>query len=557
MTGACALLAWNRLKASSGPKPDGVAVPAEQILWKIRLRWVALAFVPSSLMLGVTTALTADVPAIPLFWVLPLVLYLASFVLVFAKKPPISHEWMTARLPFLILCGLCPTISQTRFSLSVLLLVYLLVLFCVAMVCHGELARTRPQVSHLTEFYLWISVGGVLGGIFNSLLAPVLFHSVMELPLVLICAALLRPGVKGEPAQGNASTRQRRNDWLLPLALGLCMVAVIIGLARTGIKPGRTETILVFGYSMLWCLSFGKRRLRFALGLTALLIASWFYSPYGQVLAAQRSFFGIYRVMDSADGKFRLLFHGGILHGIQSLDPAQSLEPLAYYTRSGPAGAIFRTVQARTPNGNWAIVGLGAGAMACYLQPGQVLTYYEIDPLVENLARDPRYFTFMERCAPQTKVVLGDARLKLGDAQDAHYGLIVLDAFSGDAIPMHLMTREALALYLRKLAPGGILAFHISNLYFRLAPTLGDLAQDAHLACVSGDDLMVTQAESDNGKLASQWVVMARDPADLKDLAAANSPIRWATLEGRPGRRIWTDDYSNLLGVVKSFVKAQ
>jgi hypothetical protein len=379
----------------------------------------------------------------------------------------------------------------------------------------------------------------------------------MELPLVLIFAAMLRPGMSDESAQANASIWRQRNDWLLPLALGLCMVAVIVGLAHTGIKPGRTETILVFGYSMLWCLSFGKRRLRFVLGLAALLIASWFYAPYGQVLAAKRSFFGIYRVMDSADGKFRLLFHGGILHGIQSLEPARSLEPLAYYTRSGSAGAIFRTVQAKMPNGNWAVVGLGAGAMACYLQPGQTLTYYEIDPLVENLARDPRYFTFLDRCAPQTHVMLGDARLKLRDAPDAHYGLIVLDAFSGDAIPMHLMTREALALYLRKLAPDGVIAFHISNLYFRLGPTLGDLAQDAHLACMSGDDLFVTQAQSDSGKLASQWVVMARDPADLKDLAATNSPIRWAPLEGRPGRRIWTDDYSNLLGVVKSFVKAQ
>src|SRR5208282_3509616 len=161
-----------------------------------------------------------------------------------------------------------------------------------------------------------------------------------------------------------------RKDWLLPLALGICMVVVILGLARTGIQPGHVETTLVFGYSMLWCLSFGKRRLRFTLGLIALLAASWLYAPYGQTLLARRSFFGVYRVRNSPDEKFRLLFHGGIVHGTQSLNPNASCEPLSYYSRSGPAGAICEEVQNRMPHGDWAVVGLGAGAMASYLQPG-------------------------------------------------------------------------------------------------------------------------------------------------------------------------------------------
>jgi len=190
--------------------------------------------------------------------------------------------------------------------------------------------------------------------------------------------------------------------------------------------------------------------------------------------------------------------------------------------------------------------------MACYLQPGQTLTYYEIDPLVARVAKDPRYFTFLEQCAPQAKIVLGDARLKLRDAPDAHYGLITLDAFSGDSIPMHLLTREALALYLQKLAPGGIIAFHISSIYLQLAPTLGGLAQDAHLACLTEDDTAVTELQSNEGKSASMWLVMARSQSDLAKIAAnSGGRAHWVPVQMRPGERVWTDDYSNLLSVIK------
>jgi len=551
MTALCAAMAWKWGTKNAAFEKAAAALPNNvPSAWSTRWRWIALAFIPSSLMLGVTTAMTADVPAIPLFWVLPLAVYLISFVLVFAKKPPISHQWMLKRLPFLILCGICPTISQGTFSLPILLIAYLTVLFGMALVFHGELARSRPEVGNLTEFYLCLSIGGVLGGIFNSLLAPVVFKTVLELPLVLIFAAAIRPIVSAD-ARKNSATDTRK-DFLLPITLGLCMVAVILGLAHTGIKPGHVETTLVFGYSLLWCLSFGQRRARFALGLVAMLLASWLYAPYGHLLKAERSFFGVYRVRNSPDGRFRLLYHGAIAHGTQSLDPNMSREPLAYYTRSGPAGAVMTAAQQTMPHGDWAIVGLGAGAMACYMQPGQTLTYYEIDPLVADIAEDPRYFTLLSQCDPQTKIILGDARLKLKDAHDSSYGLIVLDAFSGDSIPMHLMTKEALALYVQKLAPGGLIAFHVSNLYFDLAPTLGNLAADAHLTALVGNDTQVTQAQRDAGKLPSIWVVMARNPNDLAPLYDVPHPgFAWEPLHAQPNARLWTDDYSNLLGVVK------
>lgn len=555
LTAGCAVLAWKWRNGGARPEAIGASTQSapHRVSWSMRWRWIAFTFIPSSLMLGVTSAITADVPAIPLFWVLPLAAYLISFVLVFAKKPPISHSWMKERAPFLILAGFFPAVSQTRFSLPILLLLYLTVLFGLALLFHGEVARRRPAVGNLTEFYLCLSVGGVLGGIFNSLIAPAVFNTVLELPLVLIFAALIRPVADTLPPAKPDRWRSR-NDLLLPVALLLCMAAVILVLAHIGIQPGRTETILVFGYSMVWCLSFGKRRTRFVLGLTAIFAASYLYAPFGETLTARRSFFGVYRVLNSPDGKFRLLFHGGTLHGTQSVLPARACEPLSYYTRSGPAGEVFDAVQARMPNGNWAIVGLGAGAMATYLQPGQSLTYYEIDPLVKNLAEDPRYFTYVSHCAPSTQVVLGDARLRLRDAPDGRYGLIVLDAFSGDSIPMHLLTREALALYLRKLAPGGILAFHISNLYLDLSPTLGNLAQDAHLAALIGNDSALTQAQLDGGKSPSIWIAMARRPADLAPLASNTSQLfRWRPVPVRPGARLWTDDYSNLLVDIKLF----
>ena len=557
MTTVCGILVWRaRTAPPSAPAPTEQADGTKSNRWLRRMRWVALAFVPSSLMMGVTTALTTDVPAIPLFWVLPLALYLLSFVMVFTSRPPFSHEWLVQRLPFLILATLYPIVSKTQLPLLLLFPLYLLTLFAVALVCHGELARSRPGIADLTGFYLWISLGGVLGGIFNSLVAPVIFSTVLEFPLALIFAALLRPPIDVNPETPQKSARAKRNDLLLPLALGLCMAALIIGLEHFHVNMSPPIVILLFGYSMVWCMSFGKRPLRFAAGLAALLAASTLYpGPYGRFLHKERNFYGVVRVGNDQSAKYRYLIHGGTLHGSQSLNPARSREPLAYYTNSGPAGSIVHAMQAKTPGAQssdhstrWSVVGLGAGAMACYLKPGEALTYYEIDPAVTSIASDTSYFTFLSQCAPAAKIVPGDARLKLRDAEDGSQNLIVLDAFSGDMIPMHLITREALALYIRKLAPGGILAFHITNKFVRLAPTLSALASDAGLVCLMDDDSAVSRVQSEEGKFASQWIVMARSHSDLGTLG---TDPHWAPVKASTGTRVWTDDYSNLLHIIK------
>jgi len=512
---------------------------------KRRLRWVILAFVPASLTLGVTTALTTDMPAIPLFWVLPLAVYLLSFVLVFARKRVLSHEWMVRRLPLLILAATFPIVSGARLPIMVWIPLDLLALFGVSMVCHGELARDRPAPKHLTEFYLWISLGGVLGGTFNALIAPVIFNSVVEFPLILVLATLLHPPIDVK----ENTPRARWLDLLLPIILGLVLVSIILTLEAFGRKPVLWMIILIFGFSLEWCLSFSRRPFRFAAGLTVIFLAGTLYTgSYGHVLHTERSFFGVYRVTDDDERQLRRLSHGGTIHGIQSLDPARAKEPLAYYTKAGPIGQVFDAFSGSAETNQVAIVGLGAGAMACYVTPQQQLTYYEIDPVVERIARDPKYFTFLRDCNPQVPVVLGDARLSLREAPDHHYGIVIIDAFSGDAIPAHLLTREALRLYLRKLTPNGIVVFHISNNYLDLQPVVSTLAADAGLASLTERDTRISEAQTKNGTFPSVWVVVGRNAKDFGKLA--DDP-RWEVSAGKPGSQVWTDDFSSVIRVFK------
>ncbi len=409
--------------------------------WRQRFRWIVLAFVPSSAMMGVTTALTTNVPAIPLFWVLPLALYLLSFVLVFAKRPPISHNWVLRRLPILLVFSLITFVSGAHLPLQILFPLYLLTLLAIAMECHGELALGRPQVSRLTEFYLWISVGGVLGGIFNSLIAPLIFPTVLEFPLILILAALLRPAIDQKQEDAASARRSRWKDLLYPAALAVCSVAFILGLPYLAGLPLSVLgplVITIVGALVVWCLGFGNRPVRFAGGLIAMLIAGSLFTGHdGSVRLIRRNFFGVLRVTNSPNGRFRYLIHGGTIHGVQSLDAEKSREPLAYYSTTGPAGSLIRAMQAKSDGRggkvNWAVVGLGAGALACYERPADTLAFYEINPEVKEIALDPRSFTFLSQCAPTAKIILGDARLELNNAPDGSFDLIVLDAFSGDA----------------------------------------------------------------------------------------------------------------------------
>jgi len=510
-----------------------------------RLRWVALAFVPASLMLGVTTRLTTDFPPVPFFWVLPLTVYLLTFVLVFAAKPRLDHENLVARLPLLLLLAVFPTISKTLWPAFLTLVLYLLALFVTSMVFHGELARTRPPTAYLTGFYLYISLGGVLGGIFNALLAPLIFKQVLEYPLALVLAAFLRPSTNSrEP-----NARARLLDLVFPLSLGALLVTLIEVTKALALHPSELLTFLTFAPALVACLSFGKRPWRFGLGFTALFLASMVYAgAYGKPLYAARSFFGVYQVTTDPLRRFHLLVNGSTIHGRQSLDPSRAREPLSYYSRTGPIGQVFGAYSGTEDLQRVAIVGLGAGAIASYGQSGQEFTFYEIDPVVERVARDSRYFTYLRDSRADIRVVLGDARLSLRGAPDRVYGLIVLDAFNSDAVPLHLLTREALRLYLTKLSDHGILAFHISNRYLDLRPAVAALARDAGVACLLGDDSKISADAQNAGKDPSLWVVMARQQTDLGKLPRGGI---WTNVREDNSRRVWTDDFSNILSAVR------
>jgi spermidine synthase len=328
--------------------------------------------------------------------------------------------------------------------------------------------------------------------------------------------------------------------------LGLGLAVVVASAHAANLK----SSLLIFGVAflpaVLFCFSFASRPLRFALGFGALLLASTLYTgQYGRVLATERSFFGVYRVSEA--GEYRQLFHGTTLHGIQSMDPSRTREPLSYYYETGPIGQVFRSPSVSGHLHHVAVVGLGAGSLACYSAPSRDFTFYEIDPTVERIARNPHYFTFLRDCSPGTAVVIGDARISLRKPTALQYDLVIVDAFSSDSIPVHLVTREAIRLYLARLADHGLLAFNISNRYLDLRPVLGALAQDVGLACKVQKDERIDEQEERRGKYASTWVLMARQSSDFGTLA---SQPNWGDIQVGSGDRLWTDDYSSIAGLI-------
>jgi hypothetical protein len=536
---ACAAVIWKTAGVPPEVSDDtGCDRPGERPGIGQWLRWVALAFIPSSLMLGVTVFITTDIAPIPLLWVIPLAIYLLTFILVFLKRPILPHRWMVRALPMivvLLVLVMCLKTTQLFF-----VSVHLLALFSVGMVCHGELARQRPSARYLTAFYLAMSSGGLLGGIFNSLIAPIVFKSIVEYPLTLALACLACPSA----ARFAVKPKDLVLDFVIPLALGAVLAGTIWRLPPS--SPSFFVLIkLVFGLSAFLCFTLKDRPIRFALGIgTVLIISQLYLDEHGRVLRQDRNYFGVLRVTEDPGGIYRKLVHGNTVHGQQCLEPGRRGEPLTYYSRTGPIGQVLESFASSPTRPSVAVVGLGTGTLAAYATPGERWTFYEIDPAVERVARDPRLFTFLEDSrARSCDVVLGDARLRLRESPGHSYGLIILDAFSSDAIPMHLLTREAMRVYLAKLAGGGLIVFHISNRYFDLAPVVGALARDAALVSRVRYDMEVTPEQFRHGKCASNWVVIAANEADLGGLA---QDLRWREPNIRPEEAVWTDDFSNV-----------
>ncbi len=507
-------------------------------------KWIALALVPSCLLMGVTTYLSTEIGSVPLLWVIPLALYLVSFVLVFSDRWPNLFSF-SSRWYGLFVLPLMLAIVMEATELPLLLVpLHLVAFFIAAVLCHGALAKTRPAPQALTSFYLCLSIGGALGGALNTLVFPFVFERIIEYPLFLWLACLAREAMPGK--QNNS-----HRDWPRELGLGALVGLLPLGVAlavRGGLlSTGRLSTLLAFGIPAILCYRLVARPWAFAVALGAVALAgSLLPSAAGKPLAATRNFFGVLRVTHDPSQPFIQLVHGNTLHGRQSTDPKLSHEPLLYFSRSGPVGHLFAAYRALNRKGPVATVGLGTGSMACYAERGEDWTFFEIDPAVIEVAQ--KHFTFLYHCAPQAKLILGDARLELQKAPDHRYDLIVIDAFSSDAIPVHLITKEALELYVKKLLPHGMLAFHISNRHLNLKPVLGRLAQELALVARFRDDDKLTNDEEKRGLAATEWLVMAKDEADLGLLG---QDPRWKIPTAGGPKARWTDVYSNVMSVIK------
>ncbi len=535
----CAALVWRSgdaivPAAEAETVEDAAGRAAPRVTMRERGVWIGLAFVPSSLLLGVTTFLTTDLSPAPLLWVLPLALYLLSFTFVFARRPPIPHAWIVAAHPSAIAVAVLLLAVGYVENPEAAVPLHLLSLFVIAMAAHGELARRRPHVRHLTEFYLWISVGGVLGGVFNALVAPVVFTQIWEYPLVLVLACLARPW----PAQ--------RMPWRAHLWFALRTGAFIWGLLYLADNPGLSPTLYVGLAALLVGLMSGMGRAPLWLAACIGAVLAWraveVINEPG-VLLAERTFFGRYKVLEyEQGGGFHVLRHGSTLHGAQSLEGWRRREPLTYYLIHGPLGKVFSATADRAGRRRVAVVGLGTGTTAAYGREGEDWTFYEIDPGIERIARDTAYFSYLSDSPARTRVVLGDARLSLARETDRTYDLILLDAFSSDAIPVHLMTREALDTYLARLAPRGLIVFHVSNRYLDLEPVVAALAKDRGLAARAG----VGPRDRRTYESTSTWIAVARTEADLGPLT---TDAYWWRPRLRKDVKPWTDDYSSLLTV--------
>jgi hypothetical protein len=542
MTMVCAAAAWRSPVAERARGASAAeAGHAETIAWARRARWIVLAFVPSSLLMAVTSYMSTDVAAVPLLWIVPLSLYLLTFTVAFSPSASSVRALAGRLMPVATIALTLVLVAQMNQPLTVVIPLHLAVFAIIALVCHGELANDRPSPARLTEFFFWIALGGMLGGLFNALVAPVVFTGIAEYPLVLVLACLIRPAAAAAPPR-----ESWRRDVLVAIVVGGAAVASVL----VNNRFGSSSRFIVLGAAVPALIAFSQQRrpVRFAVCVALLLLSGELVrSPFGRAVYATRTFFGVYRVRVDEQLHYRFMFHGSTLHGMQSLLPERRAASLSYFHASGPIGQVFANVPDAATAGEVAVVGLGVGSLASYAGPAQRWVFYEIDPAVERIARDPAYFTYLSNCGARCVVTIGDARLSLARARPQQFGVIILDAFSSDAIPIHLLTREALALYLSRLAPGGVIALHISNLHLSLSPVLGRLAQAEGLTALWQREPASAGSLAD-GKFPSEWMVLARDARDLGRLTA---DPRWTAPRVQASTPLWTDDFSNILSVLR------
>ncbi len=500
-------------------------------------KYIGLSFVPSALLVAVTSHISTDVASAPFIWIVPLALFLLTFVLIFRDAPMIPRALVNASVP--VLAGLILLSKLFVFNFLLAIAVHLLFFFAAALMFHDRLYATRPNAARLTNFYLWMSLGGVLGGIFAGLLAPYLFSSILEYPILVSLVMLVHPAIReATPGQWKAQA--------LPAGIfALATLAIVYVLQRSGLmKTDLPLQILIVLASFTVMGAFRHNLIRTIL-IPATFVLLAFHADTIFGASFQRSFFGVYRISLNENGQFRVLSHGTTVHGAIRIANADGsayqgpITPLTYYHPQGVLAETLHLLPVNPAGRDIAIVGLGAGAQACNGQASDRVTYFEIDGLVEKIARDTSLFDFIEKCSPSAQVILGDARLTLADQPKA-YDYLLLDAFSSDSIPVHLLTREAFKLYAARLKDNGLLVLHISNRHMELESVVAALAKDAGLA-IKGR-ILANNSIALADPYPSSVVVLAKSPDALKAFAADRG---WE-VPATHNVSVWTDDYSNI-----------
>jgi hypothetical protein len=554
LIGACGvLLLRSPMTSAVDTLAEDTDAPAPA--WMLRARWIFLAAVPSGLLIAVTAHISTDVAAAPLLWVLPLSLYLLTWVLVFQSRPLLPHKWMLMAQPLAIAGVIVLLAVGGEQNLLLTLGGHQLCFFVIAMACHGELARTRPAAKYLTGFYVALSFGGMIGGLFAGLIAPFAFSWIAEYPILLALAALCRP-------PGGDERFPRWSRWYWPF-----LAVLAVALMAPAYSDGKimTKFMAWLGEHRVWVIGgVGALSALLALGLNAnrwkifatvavalVLIRAYPSSDEGRAETV-RSFFGVHKiVVTTPHGQYHVLMHGTTIHGAQKFlndngTPVTGRpEPITYYHKDGGIGQAISAIRKRKGAPlRVAVIGLGAGTLACASEPGETWKFFEIDQSMVDTARDPKYFTYIQKCEPDLKPVIGDARLTFAREPDGIYDLIIVDAYSSDAIPIHLATEEAMKIYKDKLAPQGAVVMHVSNRHLELSSVVVGIAE--------ANDLKSWVYSEDSGRdneyiFATSVVVSAREETDVGKLASSEL---WEETEADENQRVWTDDYSNVLGAV-------